>query len=48
MGYSTVQNDDLTQKYGKMNSRLATFRPSSLWQCMACHTEALLAKAREP
>jgi hypothetical protein len=48
MGFSTVQNDDLTRKYGKMNGRLATFRPSSLWQCVACHTEALLAKAREP
>jgi hypothetical protein len=42
MAYSAVQNDDLT------NDRLATFRISSLWQYIVCHTYTLLTKAGEP
>jgi hypothetical protein len=30
---------------GKMKGVLATFRVSSVWQCMICHTWTLLAKA---
>jgi hypothetical protein len=44
----TVQNDDLTREYDRINDRLATFRISGLWQYMVCHTYTLLTKAREP
>jgi hypothetical protein len=48
MAYSTIQNDDLAREYDKMNDSLATFRISSVWQYMVCHTYTLLTKAREP
>jgi hypothetical protein len=48
MAYSTVKNDDLTWEYNKMNNRLASFRISSLWQYIVCHTYTLITKAREP
>jgi hypothetical protein len=45
---STVQNDDLSREYEKSNNDLATFRISSLWQYMVCHTYTLPTKALEP
>jgi hypothetical protein len=44
----SVKNDDLSREHDKSNEGLETFRISSLWQCMVCHTYTLLTKAREP
>jgi hypothetical protein len=44
LGISTLQNDDLTRKDGKLKGVLATLRVSSVWQYMTCHTLTLLAR----
>jgi hypothetical protein len=48
MGYSTVQNDDLSQEYPKISDGRLTFRLSRLWQygmsyiCITCNTSKRL------